>query len=82
MEKLIKNIDKDAWNELKEEAARHRMRLGAFLAYIVKEHKRIKNKEYSAWNHVLKGKKCLNPQEAVAIRNSLKVFEQEYNFER
>ena len=44
---------------------------------MIKEHKRVESKKADAWDYILKGKKSLAPKDAAAIRNSLKIFEQE-----
>ena len=82
MEKLIKNVDKNTWDELKAEASLHKMHLAPFLSYLIKEHKKIERKKADAWDHILEGEKTLASKDATAIKNSLKIFEQEYGFEQ
>lgn len=81
MEKLIKNVDKNTWDELKSEASLHKMRLAAFLSYLIKEHKKIERNKTDAWDHILKGKRSLTSKDASAMKNLLNIFEQEYGFE-
>lgn len=81
MEKLIKDVDERSWLELKGEAARHRLKLGEFLSYLVKEHKRIERKKKNAWAYVLRGGKRLADADATAIRKTISTFEHGYNFE-
>lgn len=83
MEKLIKDVDERSWLELKGEAAYHRLRVGEFLSYLVKEHKRSERKKKKAWDYVLRGKKSLSKAEAATMRETLSssAFEREYTFE-
>ena len=81
MERLIRNVERNAWQEFKQEANMHNMQLAAFLAYLVKEHKRMESNKSKSWDYVLKGKKSLTAKDASAIRESLGIFEKEYGFE-
>lgn len=83
MEKLLKDVDERSWQELKGEAAYHQLKIGEFLGYLVKEHKRAERKKKKAWDYVLCGKKSLSRAEAATMREALSssAFEREYTFE-
>ncbi len=78
---MIKNVDEHSWLELKGEAAHHKLKVGEFISYLVKEHKRIERKKKNAWEYVLLGRKRLADADATAIRKTISVFEHDYNFE-
>lgn len=81
MERLIKNVKKSSWMELKAEAAKHDMRIGEFLEYLVEEHKKIENEKKTNWDIILKGRKTLSNSEAEELKRKISIFEKIYGFE-
>ncbi len=81
MEKLLKSVEPESWGEFKREAHHHGLKLGTFLRYLVKEHKRFEKRKRTGWDYVFSGKKRLSDHEADAIKSAIAPFENEYGFE-
>jgi len=59
--RTIKNVDDETWKLMKELSARRKMKMGALLKEIVKEHK---TKPAKTWSIILNGKPLLTEREA------------------
>ncbi len=82
MEKLLKNVNEKSWHELKVEAMRHRLSLGKFLTYLLKEHKEAEMKKEDGWDYLFAKRRKLSDSEAESIKKTIhEVFESEYGFE-
>ncbi|MBI2138714.1 hypothetical protein HYU13_03940 [Candidatus Woesearchaeota archaeon] len=81
MEKLLKQVRREDWQEFKAEAALHNERLGEFLTRLVKEHKLKEKLPNAGWDYILKGKSTLSEHDAEKIKESLALFERETGFD-
>lgn len=77
--KTVKNVDPDAWNLLKEDAAEHGVDMGELLSDIIRDH--INKEKGAAWEAIEEGKTSLSDKEAEEMKDKTKVFEEEYDFE-
>ena len=80
MEKLIKSVDENVWNEFRAESIKHNMKMGEFLSRLVHEHKNKENIK-NAWKIIENGKASISNKEAQEVKKSISVFEQETDFE-
>lgn len=81
MEKLLKSVDAESWTEFKLESHRHGLKMGEFLSYLLRQHKKIEKRKRTGWDYVLSRKKRLSDHEAGAIKSAIATFENEYGFE-
>lgn len=81
MEKLLKSVDQESWNEFKKEANHHGLKLGKFLHYLVQEHKKFEKRKSPGWDYIFSKRKGLSNQEADEIKLALAAFEKELEFE-
>ena len=79
MDRLIKDIDTESWKAFRAEAAKHGLKAGEFLDYLIEEH--VKTEKKSNWERVLSKEASLTEREAAKIRESIRIFENEYDFE-
>lgn len=76
----MKNVNKESWQEFKAESARHGMRMGEFLSYLVEEHKKVKH-QTSAWDIILSNRKGISDEDAKKMKKATSVFEKDVDFE-
>lgn len=81
MEKLLKSVNQESWNEFKREANHQGLKLGKFLHYLVQEHKKSEKRKLSGWDYIFSKKKGLSDHEANSIKSAIATFENEYGFE-
>jgi len=75
--KTIKDVDDDAWHELKSLASRNKMKLGQFIELLLSDYQR-NAKGY--WKQVLQGGKVLTDREANELESILSKMRKESGF--
>lgn len=80
MEKLVKGVKPEGWKAFRSEAAKHGLRVGEFLDYLVEEHMKMERKGKS-WDHIESKKRTLDADDAAKIKKSTEPFEKERDFE-
>ena len=80
MDRLIKKVREESWMELKAESARHGMRMGEFLGYLIKEHKKNEGNG-NGWEQIMNAKRIISDEEAEKIKKATAKFEQVTEFE-
>ncbi|MBI4181964.1 MAG: hypothetical protein HY520_03280 [Candidatus Aenigmarchaeota archaeon] len=80
MERLIRNVKKEVWKELRSEAIRHEMRMGEFLDVLLREHRERGHER--GWDAIFSRKRrMLTDKEAEEMRRILGIFERPGGFE-
>lgn len=75
--KTIKNVDEETWKLMKEAARREKMKMGALLKEMVKEHK---TKPSKFWSVILNGKPLLTDREATKILRTVAKLRKESGY--
>jgi len=79
MDRLIKGIDMESWKAFRAEAAKHGLKAGEFLDYLIEEHMKMGGK--GDWERVLSKGASITEKEAAKMKESIRIFEKEYDFE-
>ncbi|HLD83316.1 MAG TPA: hypothetical protein VI979_00495 [archaeon] len=79
MQKLVKDVKEENWKAFRAEAAMHGLKVGEFFGYLVEEHVKMERK-IDNWDSLLK-RKALTEKDAKKMKEALKIFEKEYDFE-
>ncbi len=79
MDRLIKKVNRESWNELKAESARHGMRMGEFLEVLLEEHKEKEKK--TGWDYIRKAKRRLSEEQIEKMKKVMAYYEKVYGFE-
>ncbi len=80
MERLLKGVSEKSWRDFKGEAAKHGMKMGEFLGYLVDEHKKTEH-EKGAWDFIQKRERIITDAEAEVMKRAIEDFEKIEDFE-